>query len=164
MSLIAGAVIAACVGGTALPASAAADSDPAASSITYTGGGTAHAQWGIGLDERTIFQDVAMKSVKLEQDELGMPKLVAQWDIWQQDSIASAYFSIVDNRHFSGYYAVTTIHGGYFWHLARAWSECQIYKGKPGAEGTTIVKDSPYTCDTTQRGSDNDWDYFVRKK
>jgi hypothetical protein len=161
-AVIAGAVIAACVGGTALPASAAADSDPAASTIIYTGSGTAHAQWGIALDEREIYQDVAMKSVVLEQAEVGMPKLVAKWDIWQKNSIASASYSIVDNRHSSGYYVVTTIHGGYFWDWARAWSECQIYKGRP-ASGGKVVTDSPYACDTTRRQADNDWDYMVWK-
>jgi hypothetical protein len=149
--LAVGAVVAACVGGAALPAQAATvESD--AGTYTHSGGVNLHSQGGIQLGHGDIIAKSEMEVV-LEEDDHGTPtRMFGKWK--DVNGEGSASYPIMENGKETGDWVSATIDSG-----RRASATCVVSKGKPNPPLATPTKD--YQCSVKERGLDNDWDLTV---
>lgn len=148
-----GVIVAACVGATAVPASA----EPG----RFTGVGVIHLHDGVQLGVGHIIDDKDMATVELRADAGNVPSgLVATWDFLDFDAIAAAEYPILENGTETGYFMVTTIRTGHHSALDASGS-CTVFEGRPSGGGGAVWG-APYSCDTISHGLDHDWDFEVR--
>jgi hypothetical protein len=159
--LATGVVVAACVGGMAVPASAAPVNCPSSTSKghEYVGGGTLHVSNGVQLGTGWVTECMQVDSVELQEDAHHVPtKMVVSWDNWDIDVLASAAYPIIQDGKPTIYYVSPRVQNRTW--VSKAWATCEIWAGKPGAGGE-IQDRAPFKCETTQHGLDNDWDFVV---
>lgn len=150
-----GVVAAACVAGTAVPASAG--------EARYFGSGTLHVEGGAQLGKGEVFEKEKMLSVDLDKkDAEGRPMMSQKWASESTWGVASAAFPIEDKGTATGFYLKVAMKTGFV--ASYAWGVCEVYLGKPGSKGAHVVSSSPYTCDVSQRDWDNDWDYWISRR
>jgi hypothetical protein len=148
-----GFIVAACVGATAVPASA----EPG----RYTGAGVIHLHDGVQFGEGKIIDGKDMATVEMRADAEGAPSaLVATWDFFDFDAIAAAEYPILKDGTDSGYFMVLTITTGHHSALTAS-ASCTVFKGRP-SDGGDALWGAPFSCDSARHGLDYDWDFEVR--
>jgi hypothetical protein len=149
-----GVVAAACVGVTAVPASA--------SDEPFVGSGTVHVAGGAQIGAGEAFEKRRMFSVEVKKDAQGNPMMVQKWGWKSYNGIASAEFPIVDKNGDTGFYLKVAMRTNFV--VSLPWGVCEVYLGKPSSKDGHVVSSSPYTCDVIQRDWDNDWDYVLSRR
>lgn len=159
--LATGVVVAACVGGMAMPASARPVECPSSSSDPheYVAGGTLHVRNGVSLGPGWVTECMQVNKVALQEDAHHVPtKMEVSWNNWSRYVQASAAYPILQDGQPTIYYISPRVHTNTWVSQARA--TCEIWAGKPG-DGGELQDRAPFTCETTQHGWDNDWDFVV---
>lgn len=159
-TLLAGAAVAACVSGTAIPASAAPAQSPAAADVSanedglFAGHGAFHAEGGLQLTLGRLVKPVNVTS-DLYIDAHGVQVLSATWKPWAFNGMAAAMIPILKDGKWTGFQAIAKIKtGSSFGDAASA--ECVVTRGdqRPGAV--------PFTCETKSHSIGNEWDFTVK--
>lgn len=159
-ALLAGAVVAACVSGTATPASAAPSAQPTPTAASasgdglFAGHGAFQAQGGLQLRLGRLTKPVNMES-DLYIDANGVQVFSATWKPWAFNGMAAAMIPILKDGTWTGYQVVAKIKTGRsFGEVGSA--ECEVTRGdnRPG----TV----PFICETKPHWIDNEWDFTVK--
>lgn len=162
--LTTGVIVAACVGGAALPASAATldDSAPvsATGAVTYKAALDFQVQgYGVSLGEGTVDANDRI-DMMFTKDAAGNPEIDAAWDYWATYAASTATYPILQGGAKTGFYIHPSIRTNNF--TSAPIVQCEVYQGIPGAGGVVAPDGaSPFSCDKHKHVTSNDWDFTV---
>lgn len=167
--IAAGVAVAACVAGATVPAEAAPVENPSGAHLSsgtwnYIGAGAFHVHAPIELKGGHVVRvgnnPLGNDNVTLRQDANGVPtEMVAKWTSDDTNASAVAVYSVFKDGVDTHYVFVPRIKIGVA--ASAPTAECRV---QPDPSYHERVPPAPYSCTTTRRGWDNDWDFTIASK